>query len=189
MNAQSSQQENNRSSKVLPLGYTPLKSAPKVRFPTEQYQPPPVAAPKDASPLPDMPPVVAEPQPVVEKIPTEAQLQEAWLLFAERYKQDKPLVANMLTWKPISFAYPVITHALRMNATDASYFKEVRNELLGFLKKQLNNSRLELTTIEVAATENTGMQKLYTNSERFNFMADQNPLLHDLRHMLGLDIE
>jgi len=122
--------------------------------------------------------------------PTLAEVQAAWNAFAEYYKQnDKPLVVSMLTWKPITFRHPTITHTLRTNATDVDAFKQVRNELLAFLKKQLNYSQLTIETIEVAAKEVPVSQKIYTNTDKFNFLAEQNPLLNDLRHLLGLDIE
>lgn len=151
-----------------------------------------MAAPKDTAPPPDVPPLVAaEPTAAMQSPPpTPEQVQAAWDAFAEYYKQNgKPLVVSMLTWKPVTFQYPVITHALRTNATDADVFKEVRNELLGFLKKQLNHPALTLETIEVAATEAGASPKIYTNTDKFNFLAEQNPLLNDLRNLLGLDIE
>jgi hypothetical protein len=169
----------------------PLKSAPKIQVPVIDRNIPPVAAPKDIAPPPDVPPLVAEPQVVMQTLPpTTEQVQAAWDSFANQYKQNgKPLVVSMLTWKPIMFQYPVITHSLRTNATDMDAFKEVRNELLGFLKKQLNHSQLTLEIIEVAATDTSTAQKIYTNTDKFNFLAAQNPLLNDLRNLLGLDIE
>lgn len=176
----------------MPLsGSSQLKGTPKIQLPGSAPLPP-IAVPKDTPPPPDIPPAAAAPAvPTLQTPPpTLEQVQQAWDAFAEYYKQNnKPLIASMLTWQKVSFQYPVITHALRTNATDADAFKDVRSELLGFLKKHLNDNRLELATVEVDAIEAEPLQKIYTNTDKFNFLAAQNPLLNELRNLLGLDIE
>ncbi|MCS7018132.1 MAG: hypothetical protein RMJ87_03275 [Cytophagales bacterium] len=148
----------------------------------------------DATAMPHLPVTTEanlQAKPVAEHLlPTIEQVQAAWEQFAEQYRQqEKPLIVSMLTWRPITFTYPTITHALRNNATDDEAFKQVRNQLLSFLRQQLNCPQLVLETIEVPVEEANAVKKMYTNTDRFNFLAEQFPLLNNLRNMLGLDIE
>ena len=65
-------------------------------------------------------------------------------------------------------------------------FNQKKGELLDFLKTNLNNHKIVLTT---RILENHNEIKPYTDKEKFEKMAEKNPALNKLREQLDLDIE
>lgn len=62
----------------------------------------------------------------------------------------------------------------------------LRTEVLNFLRKKLQNSTIHLEIV-VAEQENTTL--IYTQADKFKFLAEKNPALHELRSVLGLDYD
>lgn len=62
----------------------------------------------------------------------------------------------------------------------------LRTEVLNFLRKQLQNSTIHLEIV-VAEQENTTL--IYTQADKFKFLAEKNPALIELRNVLGLDYD
>ena len=62
----------------------------------------------------------------------------------------------------------------------------IRLELTAFLREKLKNS-----SIQVTGQLPTGEEKkvIYTNREKFDFLADKNPMLKELKDRLGLDTD
>ena len=59
-----------------------------------------------------------------------------------------------------------------------------RSDLITYLKTRLNNRHLKLET-EITKIEKSHTP--YTNSEKFEFMAEKKPILKELKNRLGLD--
>lgn len=62
----------------------------------------------------------------------------------------------------------------------------LRTEVLTFLRKELQNSTIHLEIV-VAEQENTTL--IYTQADKFRFLAEKNPALNELRSVLGLDYD
>ena len=62
----------------------------------------------------------------------------------------------------------------------------LRTEVLTFLRRELQNSTIHLETV-VAEEENTTL--IYTQADKFKFLAEKNPALNELRSVLGLDYD
>ena len=62
----------------------------------------------------------------------------------------------------------------------------LRTEVLTFLRGKLQNSTIHLETV-VAEEENTTL--IYTQADKFKFLAEKNPALNELRSVLGLDYD
>jgi DNA polymerase III subunit gamma/tau len=62
----------------------------------------------------------------------------------------------------------------------------LRTEVLTYLRKELNNSTIHL---EVVVSKEEAKTMIYTQADKFKFMAEKNPALHDLRSVLGLDYD
>ncbi len=62
----------------------------------------------------------------------------------------------------------------------------LRTEVLNFLRRELQNSTIHLEIV-VAEQENTTL--IYTQADKFKFLAEKNPALHELRNVLGLDYD
>ena len=62
----------------------------------------------------------------------------------------------------------------------------LRTEVLNYLRKELHNSTIHL---EVVVSKEETKVMIYTQADKFKFMAEKNPALHDLRSVLGLDYD
>lgn len=72
-----------------------------------------------------------------------------------------------------------------VNQTLMDLFGELKQDLLNFLRKHLQNSSVQLTSVLVAA-KNDGKPR--TEQEKFKAMSEKNPALKDLKDELGLDL-
>lgn len=62
----------------------------------------------------------------------------------------------------------------------------IKSELTGFLRERLKNNSI-LISAEINVTEDKKV--IYTNREKFDYLADLNPALHELKDRLGLDTD
>ena len=82
--------------------------------------------------------------------------------------RDKLIVVNLLS--------PV--HETMLN--------NLKVELTAFLREKLKNSSLQVTG-ELTKTDDKKV--IYTNKEKFEYLADKNPILKELKDRLGLDTD
>jgi DNA polymerase III subunit gamma/tau len=62
----------------------------------------------------------------------------------------------------------------------------LRTEVLTYLRKELHNSTIHL---EVVVSKEESKTMIYTQADKFKFMAEKNPAMNDLRNILGLDYD
>jgi DNA polymerase III subunit gamma/tau len=62
----------------------------------------------------------------------------------------------------------------------------LRTEVLSFLRKELQNSTIHLV---VVVSKEEAKTMIYTQADKFKFMAEKNPAMNDLRSVLGLDYD
>jgi DNA polymerase III subunit gamma/tau len=62
----------------------------------------------------------------------------------------------------------------------------LRTEVLSFLRKELQNSTIHL---EVVVSKEEAKTMIYTQADKFKFMAEKNPAMNDLKNILGLDYD
>lgn len=62
----------------------------------------------------------------------------------------------------------------------------LRTEVLNFLRKELQNSTVHL---EIVVAEQESTTLIYTQADKFKFLAEKNPALIELRSILGLDYD
>lgn len=62
----------------------------------------------------------------------------------------------------------------------------IKTDLTAFLREKLRNNN-----IHVSGELHTGAEKkvIYTNREKFDFLAEKNPMLRELKERLGLDTD
>ncbi|MDZ7741335.1 MAG: DNA polymerase III subunit gamma/tau [Bacteroidota bacterium] len=116
---------------------------------------------------------------------SQEDLAGAWKIYAIRISANNPSFANALTrYKP------VLKDDFRIHfKTDNKIFatdQVLLGELLGFLKKELNNHKIEITP-EISAQEENN--RAYTDREKFDKMAQKNPNLLKLKKDLDLEID
>ncbi len=72
-----------------------------------------------------------------------------------------------------------------VNQTLMDLFDELKQEILDFIRKQLNNASIQIASVLVAA-KNEGKPR--TEQEKFMAMLEKNPALKDFKDELGLDL-
>lgn len=70
------------------------------------------------------------------------------------------------------------------NRSQAEELMDRRTEIHDFLRKSLNNGGVEVT---FRIEKDQRKRKAYTDEEKFNRMAEENPILLQLKNELSLD--
>lgn len=114
---------------------------------------------------------------------TEEKLREAWNEYAEQRKkfqaeyqmlsQPYKLEGNLII---VDLLSPV--HETMLNA--------IKSELTGYLREKLRNNTIQVTG---HVQSDDAKKVIYTNREKFDFLAEKNPMLRELKDRLGLDTE
>ena len=111
------------------------------------------------------------------------QLNKTIVKYAEEIKIDKSAFATTLhNHKPELLGNNLVLLTLDNKVQDD---KTELNNLLGYLKKELNNNQIKLQTKIIKKEE---IKKAYTQKEKQDKMMQKNPLLIDFKNQLDLDI-
>lgn len=70
------------------------------------------------------------------------------------------------------------------NAVNIDILDRFRSDLISYLKRQLNNGKV---TLETEVLKEDTKRMIYTNKDKFDYLAEKNPILNQLRERLGLD--
>lgn len=110
---------------------------------------------------------------------------EAWSYLAKIYIDESQSLYTAMT-----IHEPIISHAGMIkvtvdNAIQENLINERKTELLGILRKKLNNYALQL---ETSILENSRQQKAYLPKEKLDRMIEKNPDIERLQKDLGLDL-
>lgn len=65
--------------------------------------------------------------------------------------------------------------------------EKMHNALWGYLKEHLDNFKIKLT-VEVGASESK-KNVIYTSADKYNYLAEQNEMLNELKKKFNLDLE
>ena len=115
------------------------------------------------------------------------ELQAAWEAFIGDKKPQatdmEQLILNReLVKKDAHQVAIVLTSALEI-----SILERFEHELVNYLRRYLQNNQLQLEKEVQATTEQTN--KLYTSTDKYEYMLQQNPDLKLLKERFGLDFE
>ncbi len=72
------------------------------------------------------------------------------------------------------------------NKIEDDLFSRFKVDLHKFLKDELKNDKI---IIETKVLEQAQSKKIYTNTDKYNHLAEKNPNLKKLKSVLGLDTE
>ncbi|QJW91351.1 DNA polymerase III subunit gamma/tau [Spirosoma taeanense] len=114
------------------------------------------------------------------------QLQAAWLAFAQLRRQQNDSATEQLVLNRELVLDGTTIHLTLDNTLQVGYLTELKPDLLGYLRDKLQNSQIQLEH-KVVVQEVKKM--IYSSLDKFNFMAEKNPTLHDLRKVLNLEVD
>jgi DNA polymerase-3 subunit gamma/tau len=137
--------------------------------------------------------IVKEPEILLNKPINEGELMKYWQQYTEEVKaMGKSIAGNSMGAYPITLKQEkdiyVIELPLISPAIEENSFKEVREGLTLFLRKALQNSTIQIRTVK-AVIHDELPKKIYTNQDKFKRLIEKNPLVGELRNMLGLDYD
>jgi DNA polymerase III subunit gamma/tau len=116
------------------------------------------------------------------------QVRVHWKNYAERIRASKPFVHNAMTQFEIELTNGNDIVVKLSNPTlEESLIREAMPGIGAYLREQLRTS-FHLVTKAADPVEMT-TRKLYTSADKFNYLAEQNPLLLEMKNMFGLDME
>ncbi len=112
---------------------------------------------------------------------TDDELSEVWSKLAESRK-DQAATYQLLSRGYLREGNTLVIHL--NNPVEDPLLQSMKTDLVSYLRESLGNNSLQLRSLmfEVAANK-----MIYTNKEKFEAMAQKNPLLLEMRDKFGLD--
>ena len=113
-------------------------------------------------------------------------LRTAWFAFAQRKNQEGKVSEYMILNRNFELQNGTEIHLKVDNPVQVEQFNDVKAELLGELRRKVQNNKLNVL---VEFVEVVGAKRLYTSIDKYNFLAEQYPILTELKQRLGLDTD
>jgi DNA polymerase-3 subunit gamma/tau len=114
------------------------------------------------------------------------QLQATWNAFARlRHQQYDSATEQLVLNRELVLNGTVIRINLD-NTLQVGYLTDLKPDLMGYLREQLQNSQVQL---EHTVTLQEVKKMIYSSQDKFNFMAEKNPALLELRKTLNLEVD
>lgn len=114
------------------------------------------------------------------------RLQQVWRELAEARKQDSMSEFTILN-RPIQADAQHVIRLPLENTVQQDQFNSFKPEFIGALRQRTGYRSLTIQT-EVAQQEQNAM-RLYTSSDRFEYLAQKFPVLLEMKQKLGLDTD
>ncbi|HLZ15767.1 MAG TPA: hypothetical protein VKQ08_01955 [Cyclobacteriaceae bacterium] len=112
---------------------------------------------------------------------TDEQLRGAWSDYAQLRKNQ---VAEFhLLSRTVDVQGSTVTVALA-NSVEEPLLQTILPDLLTYLRNRLSNPGIK---VESVMKESEAKKIAYTNKEKFDLLAEKNPMLKELKERLGLD--
>lgn len=115
------------------------------------------------------------------------QLEEVWKEFRElRINNGAGDMEQLLLSRELKIENENELIIFLNSALEISILERFEHELVIFLREKLQN---DFINIEKEVKEEEQKEKLYTSSDKYDYMAKQNPNLKKLKERLGLDFD
>jgi DNA polymerase-3 subunit gamma/tau len=115
---------------------------------------------------------------------TEQQLRDAWMEFAETRR--KFAAEFQMLSQPFAFEEGKRIVVTLLSPVHETMLDNIRIELGTHLRERLKNSNIQITGVFTASDDK---KMIYTNRDKFDFLAEKNPILKELKDRLGLDTD
>jgi DNA polymerase-3 subunit gamma/tau len=116
------------------------------------------------------------------------ELTTVWNQLAAEFQSANLINKYVMMNRPIELIGSII-HIKVENEVQVQQFNEnVRLEVLGKIRERLQNYSIDIA-LDVIETEKSDKKMLYTQSDKYEFLAQKHPLLSEMKQKLGLDHE
>lgn len=114
------------------------------------------------------------------------QLQATWSQFAQlRRKQNDSASEQLILNRDLTLDGTTVRIVLD-NTLQVGYLTELKPDLLGYLRDQLQNGQIQL---EHEVRQQDVKKMIYSPQDKYNYLAEKNPALHELRKALNLEVD
>lgn len=111
-----------------------------------------------------------------------------WNEYADNIHSERPRISAILKNRmPVLGDGFQLSLSLDNAAQKEEFDNNIKKGLLKFLKKELNNSFIQIITL--LEKEENKKKILYTPEERFQYLSRKNPVLNKLKQQFNLDFE
>ncbi|QMW01308.1 DNA polymerase III subunit gamma/tau [Spirosoma foliorum] len=114
------------------------------------------------------------------------ELQEAWIAFARIRREKSDITTEQVVLNRDLVLDGTTIHLKLDNTLQVDFLTELKPELLGYLRSELQNSQIKIEH-EVVIQEVKKM--IYSSQDKYNYLAEKNPALHELRKVLNLEVD
>ncbi len=119
-----------------------------------------------------------------------ARLQQAWADYIQKLKQEKNPAAQPFELALLRIRDENSFEAVTANNIEKQFIEQDRNQLFAFLQERLQNRLLQFNVIVEEKAENRPpVEPTLTAREQFLKMAEQYPLVRELKERLRLDLD
>lgn len=130
--------------------------------------------------------VVAEPIIVQNKPIILDELKQAWATFVNHLEEQRKFSEFVILNRDFTLDGTTIHLEVDNEIQTELLTTVLRTEVLNYLRQKLSNSSLH---IEVVVMKEEKVKKIYTQADKFNYLATKNPALLELKNTLGLDYD
>ncbi|MFD2935602.1 DNA polymerase III subunit gamma/tau [Spirosoma flavum] len=114
------------------------------------------------------------------------ELQDIWQSFSKiRQQQNDSATEQMVLNRELILDGTTIFLTLD-NTLQVGYLTDVKPELMAYLRSELQNSQIQL---EHKVTVQETKKMIYSSQDKYNYLAEKNPFLHELRKVLNLEVD
>ncbi len=114
------------------------------------------------------------------------ELQTAWNALVKHLEEKERFSEFVILNRPFTLKGTTIHIEVDNDIQVDLLTTTLRTEILNHLRKVLHNTTIHLEVV-VAEVENKTL--IYTQADKFRFLAEKNPALNELRNTLGLDYD
>lgn len=114
------------------------------------------------------------------------ELEVVWRTFAQRRQQQTDNMTEQVVLNRDIRLEGTTIHLTLQNKIQADHLSEIRPDLLGYLRDQLQNRQIQVEH-QIVTQETKKM--IYSPQDKFNYLAEKNPALLNLRKTLGLEVD
>ena len=113
-------------------------------------------------------------------------LQDVWTTFARLRRQQNDITSEQVILNRELVLEETTIHLTLDNTLQVGYLTELKPDLLGYLRTELQNSQIQLA---YKVTVQEVKKIIYSSQDKFNYLAEKNPALHELRKVLNLEVD
>ena len=109
-----------------------------------------------------------------------------WATFARLRREKNDITSEQVVLNRELTLNGTAIHLTLDNTLQVGFLTELKPDLLGYLRNELQNSQIQLEH-KVAVQEVKKM--IYSSQDKYNYLAEKNPALHELRKVLNLEVD